>query len=555
MPPLKKNESPNDVVQAIDRLETRSDKCYRTLSLLARGRCVATWTILTEAIRLVEMSVPTAMYGSRNQLNTLTNASMMAALLYKFTRQYCRTEPFQVNHLSWTPRIEAEAKHAFEVVRGYLTFCTVFPYWHANMYAGEITEENTVRFVSQASPLGRRINAYRQGLRPSGHPQEKQTGMQTTPSMQRHFARSLGAAKRTSQRGVMFGHLEDIYEALYESHAERTSAMMRRYPDIKIGDYNLDEFRRFYAAINAIAGTHEFLCYLWSQDNSLPADSLLLYWHRAQWVKELSRLAGLPVDQVYAMIKDATFGRVYAVDFHLLPFVPMTTDASILALAPFCSLSSNWEENVLRCLSRRDSDLYSTHTLSKEDEMRLPLISLTSGTRLITGPHKLPKPHPDIDLIVQDLAAKILIVCELKWNRKPNGLKERLQCDAEVFKGFSQIRKVKDFIESNPRHLVDRKYLAWDISKFEQIHYCVIARDHIVEPPADGEPIYGYEDFRAGMMQNTNTSELLKSLDNLEWLPVEGRDYWVRFERSYANGVALESEVYYPAGTPLAMIR
>jgi hypothetical protein len=323
--------------------------------------------------------------------------------------------------------------------------------------------------------------------------------------------------------------------------------MMRR-PEIQIGEYGLEDFRKFYSGLNAIAGAHEFLCYLWTQEHGLPLDSLLLFEHRSHWVNLISELTHLTRDQVYAMLRDVMFGRVRAADFHLLPLVPLNEKGAVLALAPFCSLSANWEENVLRCLSRRDSDLYSTHTLTKEDEMRYPLIALTSGTRLLTGGHKLPRPLPDIDLIVQDLEAKILIFCELKWSRKPSGQKEREARDKEVLKGFAQINAIRGFVEAEPEYLKQRGYIAWDISQFETIHYCVVARDHLVEPPVDSAPLYSYDAFVAELKSSGNTLRSLRSLEKLDWLPTEEIDFSVRYERHFAGGVAVESEIYYPAG-------
>jgi hypothetical protein len=192
--------------------------------------------------------------------------------------------------------------------------------------------------------------------------------------------------------------------------------------------------------------------------------------------------------------------------------------------------------------------------LTKEDEMRQPLISLTSGTRLITGGHNLPQGIPDIDLIVQDLEARVLIICELKWCRKPNGRLEREERDREVLKGFSQIKKIQEFIAAHPKHLLNRGYIAWDISKFQLVHYCVVARDHFLEPPKGSVPLYSYDAFASELKNSRNTFESLKSLQSLEWLPVEGADFTVRFERSQAGEVALESEVYYPAGGPMPMV-
>jgi hypothetical protein len=39
----------------------------------------------------------------------------------------------------------------------------------------------------------------------------------------------------------------------------------------------------------------------------------------------------------------------------------------------------------------------------------------------------------------------------------------------------------------------------------------------------------------------------MSGLLKYEWLPVEGRDFAVRYDKSVANGVAIEPEVFYPA--------
>jgi hypothetical protein len=290
--------------------------------------------------------------------------------------------------------------------------------------------------------------------------------------------------------------------------------MRRRYPGIRVSTYSLDDFGRFYSAINAVASSHEFLSYLWSRDHWLPSDTLLMVEHRSNWVDIFSKLTQLTREKIYEMLKDVTYGRVSTVDFHLLPFVPLNREGSVLALAPFCSLSANWEENVLRCLSRQDSNLYFVQSTTKEDEMRQPLITPTSGTRLITGGYKLPKDLPDIDLIIQGLDSKVLIICELKWCRKPNGRRERAERDKEVLKGFSQIQKIQNFIADNPKYLSERGYLAWDISMFQIVHYCVVARDHFIEPPTGSVPLYSYDAFASELKDSRNTIESLKFLQS-----------------------------------------
>jgi hypothetical protein len=552
MTAMLKRDCPPEIIRKIDRIETRADKCYRNLALLRLPWNVAAWVALTDAIRIIELNIPPHLYGSRHHINATTNQSMVAAQIYKFVRKYAAPQAIDiVPDLHWTPRIAAQARQAFEISRGYLTFCIAFPYWHADKYAGELVDDSVVRFVSYASTTGRRITAYQQGIRPRNFGATSGSTVDATPVLQRLFSQASNAAVQISPSGVTFPDIRQLQKELYNEQERRTLAMRRRYPDIRIGGYSLDDFRKFYSGINAVASAHEFLCYLWSQEHGLPTDSLLMVEHRSHWVSLLSGLTNLAREQIYEMLKDVTFGRVHAVDFHLLPFVPLNREGAVLALAPFCSLSANWEENVLGCLSRRDSDLYSCQSLTKEDEMRRPLIALTSGTRLITGGHKLPKGIPDIDLIVQDLEARVLILCELKWCRKPSGRLAREDRDQEVLKGFSQIKRIRDFIQANPKHLLNRGYIAWDISIFNVVHYCVVARDHFVEPPSGSPPLYSYDAFVMELKNSGNTIESLRSLQSLTWLPVEGVDFTVRFERSRAGDVALESEVFYPAGGPI----
>jgi hypothetical protein len=49
------------------------------------------------------------------------------------------------------------------------------------------------------------------------------------------------------------------------------------------------------------------------------------------------------------------------------------------------------------------------------------------------------------------------------------------------------------------------------------------------------------------MLKAQSLSEALDGLLGYCWLPKEGRDFTVLFERSAVNGVAVESEAFYPA--------
>lgn len=182
------------------------------------------------------------------------------------------------------------------------------------------------------------------------------------------------------------------------------------------------------------------------------------------------------------------------------------------------------------------------------------LVALTSGTRLITGPHKLPKPLPDIDLIIEDLQAEILVVAELKWSRKPIGVHERRVRDAEVAKGVKQLRLINNFLDRNPRHLCDLNRITRAITEYSTVHYCIIAQDHFPESIFPDYPIYSYEACLRELKLSRDTNSILYSLSNFDWLPVEGVDFFVRFEANRLSGITVESETYYPPEGPLALL-
>lgn len=57
------------------------------------------------------------------------------------------------------------------------------------------------------------------------------------------------------------------------------------------------------------------------------------------------------------------------------------------------------------------------------------------------------------------------------------------------------------------------------------------------------------EQFRLAVERNTSLNRAIQEVLNYDWLPVEGEDFHVQFDRGVVEGVGVESEVYY--GGPL----
>jgi hypothetical protein len=534
-------------IGSIQRIEDQSDKYFRQITLLSNEWNFATWIGLTEITRMIESTVPPNSFGSQSHIFSTVSASYIAVQLCLGARKHGRRRLLDPSSFYWSSRVAMQAKEAFLAARAYSVLCMIFPYWHHNRIAAELLDSDSVRFHSQASFIGRRVSAYLKGIRPNSVGIPKTAALAANPELQNLFDRSLQSARQISKHGVRFGDLLTLYRALYQEQERRANNFKCRYSEFKIGAYNLEDFRRFYCGVMAIAGAHEHLSFLWLVKNgTLPIETLVLKEHRTYWISLLSELTSISPDITRRMLTDTTFGTVRAENLHLLPFVPLSDSGSVLALAPPFPLSTNWEENLLQCLARADSDDYSLKSLTKEEEMRYPLVALTTGTRLITGPHKLKKGLPDVDLLVEDLNAGILIIAEMKWCRKPLGVRDRIERDKEVHKGFEQIRRIREFLDHNQSYLYDRKLATKKLlSDYRLLQYCVITRDHLVEGQEPSIPIYCYDAFSNELKSTPNTAASLRRLTDLEWLPNEGPDFSVRFQPYTLGRIRIEAEEYF----------
>jgi hypothetical protein len=74
----------------------------------------------------------------------------------------------------------------------------------------------------------------------------------------------------------------------------------------------------------------------------------------------------------------------------------------------------------------------------------------------------------------------------------------------------------------------------------------LIARDHWrwVEP-RDGIAIVEFEAVLRALRRAEDLRSAANELFTYDWLPVDGREFFVRHDRATVNGVSIESEVFY----------
>jgi hypothetical protein len=450
----------------------------------------------------------------------------------------------------WTAPVAAAVDEALVMAHHYSGFLTCLPMWHKDRYAAELLSPAVVRFTALGSGRHRQVSAYQKGFRPTAGSWEGQRApkLEQTAKVQELFSRVFQDCRKTGMLRFEYDDPWELWLALLPEYRARVTGITRRAAAISLGEYTLEEFTQFYAAFLAVCAAHEFLCFTWAKNHSLyPFDSAVMVWSRHKWAEKLSQLSGTPLGKCSSIIQDLTFDFSRSLDFHVQPFVPLVPGNRTVALAPQFPLHSRPDENILRVCSIVKPEIFDAASLGKEPES-LAHLKQKCSRRHLQGPVRLPRPLPDIDLLVADEASSSLLIAELKWIRKTARPVEIPARDADVLKGVGQLKQIRQFLLENPDYLCEQRKLPRRLSEYANVHYLLVARDHwLWIEPEDGIAIAEFEAFAAALCRHENLHSAITDLLRYEWLPVEGRDFTVKYDTSTANGVSIECEVFYPA--------
>jgi len=116
-----------------------------------------------------------------------------------------------------------------------------------------------------------------------------------------------------------------------------------------------------YAALIAVCGAHDFLCFRWGQMfGAYPIGSAVMVRLASEWREVLSALSGVGPEKCRVMLSDLTFSVARSTDLHVYPLIPLDSGNQTLAVAPpfplhitastFSPLSFYFEPSS-RCLS------------------------------------------------------------------------------------------------------------------------------------------------------------------------------------------------------------
>lgn len=544
---LKKNATP-EFVAAVKALEDRADECYRPLRLLRAPQNSAIWALLTGTVGQLEDQI--ARWGSESPhfQAALLNLSRICPVLIRWIATRGKPESTLVKSYRWTEALSVDVNRAVDTGLHYSSFLNCLPMWHRDRLSAEFVSDGVVRFTVPSGSRERQVSAYHKGFRPREGPSRGIRGkrVEQSSSVKRLFEAVLHEARSTGLHKFMYNESPELVAALMPEYQNRVNSILRRADSIDLGGYSMEEFKLFYIALLIVCAIHEHLCYLWGlRVNFFPHSSSVMVKRRASWVGILANIAGLPRQQCERMLDDLTLRTNRGTDLHIQPFVPLDRGALTLALAANFPLNSRWDENILRTCSHIRPEVYSVASNEKEIEMRSALVAANTRYR-IEGPAKLPAPLPDIDFIVEDIRSSTVVIAELKWIRKPVKPLERIDRDAEVLHGIDQLTEIRQYLSEHPKSLMHQGRLTKSLSEYEHLQYLLIARDHWVwVEPRQEVAIMDFDPFRRFLNESTDLWSAVTELLHYDWLPVEGRDFRVQFDRAIANGAAIESEVFY----------
>ncbi len=542
-----KKDAPVDVVAGLRLIEERADACFQSLEILKMPSNVAAWALLVGGIKLVEKEIAAHGDNTPELTATLLNVSRIIPVAMRWVVEHGRRAS-KIAARRWSDRLDAQVEQALSTAHHYGAFLSCFPMWHKNRYVAELISPTLVRFTAFGTAKDRQVSAYLKSIRPKEgtYAGQRAKKVEQTPRVQQLFSNVFQDCKKAGLMRFEYADPWELWLELLPEYSTRVGALVRRADSLSLGDYKLGDFKRFYAALLAICAAHEFLCFTWERNHGLyPSDSAVLIRPVARWTALLSELSGVPSLTCQNVLRDLTFDSARSLDLHIHPFVPLGYPATHLAVAPQFPLHSRLDENILRVCSMVRRDVFDAASLEKEAEILAALRGVCARYSP-QGPISLPKPNPDIDFLLSEESSSTVVIAEVKWIRKTGRPVEHMDRDADVLKGMKQLRQIRDFLNGNPTHLRAVGKLPKGLNEYKNIYYLLIARDHWlwIEPTND-TAIVEFDALSAAMSRCDGLQSTINNLLKYEWLPVEGRDFHVQYDRGIVNGVSLESEVFY----------
>lgn len=545
-----KSEASDEFKASVQRIEDTADLCYKNLTILNLPKDLASWAVLTQTVVRVEQAIKEKGFGSQSHAVALQNLARWCSQVLAWISLHGNGVFVERKLLKWSPTSVEPVNSAIEAAAGYDAFPFSFPLWHKSAMWAELVDTDCVRLSAEDSENRRRVRAQHQGICPPGLRPKVGSSLSLSPAMERAFHKTVANLVQNAsgdELSFSYGKPTNLWKQLYQEYFNLLGSVFRREDNLVVSTYTLREFRALYSALLAICGVHDFACdWRGQMKGHYPINSAVMVLHRKEWIKLLRKLAPLPQNIVEDVLDDLTFGATKTLDLFVHPFVPLGDNSEILGLAPHFPLKSRPDENIIRVCSYLRPELHDSLSDSKEQEMRSELQAAASQGLNLRGPRLLPGAQGNIDLIVEDSNNSALLIAELKWLRKTIRATEHTSRQEEFLRGVEQIRTVKAFLQANPRYLLDVGDVSKSLDDYRKVYFAIVARDFFVWLDPNEFPVIDYDQFLRVIGEPRTLQESMEELLTFNWLPMEGRDFVVRFDKHSVNGVSVELELNYP---------
>jgi hypothetical protein len=549
-PRYLKSSASEDFKMSVQRIEDVADICYQNLSLLDHPKDLASWAVLTQTVVRIEQVIKEKGFGTQSHSIALLNLARWCSQVLAWISLHGKAELVGKGSLTWSPNLVEPVNSAIRAAEGYDAFPSSFPLWHKFVMQAELVEPTCVRLSTSESADHRRVRALQQGMYPAAFRPKVGSSLSLNPTLQQSLNQKIANLVQNAsgdRLSFSYGKPTNLWNQLYQEYFNLLGSLFRRQDDLRISTFTLKEFRGLYSALLALCGVHDLACdWRGQMMGQYPINSAVMVFHRKDWIKLLRRISSLPQSMVDDAITDLTFGVTKTLDLFVHPFLPLGKDSEILGLVPQFPLKSQPDENIIRVCSYLRSGLHDALTDNKEEEMRSELQSAARPGLKLGGPRPLPEQRRDIDLIVEDDANSSIFIAEMKWLRKPIRPTEHTNRQDEFLRAIEQIRDIKNFLQDNPRYLVETGSISKSLENYQKVYFGIIARDYFVWVDPREFPVIEYDQFLRAIGELKPFQNVMDELLTFNWLPLEGRDFMVRYDRHTVNGVSVELEVNYP---------
>jgi hypothetical protein len=549
-PRFLKSEASNEFNAAVQRIENTADLCYQDLTLLDMPKDLASWAMLTQTIVRIEQVIKEKGFGTQSHSVALQNLARWCSQVLAWVSLHGKADFVGKGMLRWSPQLVEPVSSAIRAAEAYDAFPSSFPLWHKFVMWAELVEPNCVRLSAEESTDRRRVRAQQQGICPPAFRPKVGSSLSMSPAVEQSVMRKIANLVQNAsgdQLSFSYGKPTNLWNQLYQEYFALLGSVFRRQDDLRVSTFTLKEFRGLYSALLALCSVHDLACAWRGQMmGQYPINSAVMVFHRKDLIKLLRRIASLPQSIVEDAVADLTFGVTKTLDLFVHPLVPLSEGSEIIGLIPQFPLKSSPDENIIRVCSYLRPSLHDALTDSKEQEMRSELQTAARPALKLAGPRQLPGGDGDIDLIVEDPADSVLFIAELKWLRKTIRPTEHTSRQEEFLRAVEQIRKVKVFLQANPRYLLDVGDASKRLDGYNKVYFGIVARDYFVWLNPSEFPVIDFDQFLRVIGEPKALQDAMEELLTFDWLPMEGRDFVVNYDRHSANGVSVELEVNYP---------